>query len=201
MRTWLRQWGRSERTRTDQDETAMPGMLPEDVMVDLMGRTEVESDLAFADLLRRHHRGAIRLAQTELREGSLPEVQELLGGWLTPSSVRLASSSSGARSGRRCPSADRRAGAGARPSAWGGTARTILRGQVLGRNLTRLRLSLTTASGLPGHRPEGRGPGRLHAVGRWQLRNPERTDLRLKWNIGMALCLDWTIYVRARHMG
>ncbi len=77
MRSWLRQWGQSEKAGTDQGETTMPGMLPEDEIVDLMGRTEVQFDLAFADLLRQHHRGAIELAQTELRAGFLPQVKEL----------------------------------------------------------------------------------------------------------------------------
>ena len=55
----------------------MPGMMSEADMRRLMEATGPEFDLAFADMMAAHHLGAIDMANTELKDGSLPEVTRL----------------------------------------------------------------------------------------------------------------------------
>jgi uncharacterized protein (DUF305 family) len=43
----------------------------------LMAATGTEFDLAFVEMMATHHQGAIAMANTELKEGSVPEVTRL----------------------------------------------------------------------------------------------------------------------------
>jgi uncharacterized protein (DUF305 family) len=55
----------------------MPGMMRQAEMQRLMDLQDVRFDLAFIDMMTAHHRGAIQMANTELRDGSLPQVKDL----------------------------------------------------------------------------------------------------------------------------
>ena len=78
MRQWLQAWGKPEAMPgMDHDQTAMPGMMGQDEMDQLMGLKGTQFDLAFVDMMSRHHQGAIQMASTELTDGSLPEVKQL----------------------------------------------------------------------------------------------------------------------------
>ena len=55
----------------------MPGMMSETDMSQLMGTRHHDFDLMFLDMMTDHHQGAIEMATTELRDGSLPEVKRL----------------------------------------------------------------------------------------------------------------------------
>jgi uncharacterized protein (DUF305 family) len=75
MRGWLRSWGKPE--GMDHDQMAMPGMMGQAEMDELMGLKGARFDLAFIDMMTRHHQGAIQMANTELKKGALPEVKQL----------------------------------------------------------------------------------------------------------------------------
>ena len=78
MRQWLQAWGKPEAmTGMDHGQTAMPGMMDQGEMDQLMDLKGARFDLAFVDMMSRHHRGAIEMANTELKDGSLPEVKQL----------------------------------------------------------------------------------------------------------------------------
>jgi uncharacterized protein (DUF305 family) len=80
MQGWLQAWGKSGHSMDSMpggDHGAMPGMMSEADMTKLTGLRSTKFDLAFVDMMIMHHQGAIEMAQTELREGSLPEVKQL----------------------------------------------------------------------------------------------------------------------------
>ncbi len=78
MRGWLRAWGKPEAMAgMDHDQMGMPGMVDQGEMDELMGLRGARFDLAFVDMMTRHHQGAIQMANTELKDGSLPEVKHL----------------------------------------------------------------------------------------------------------------------------
>jgi uncharacterized protein (DUF305 family) len=52
-------------------------MMSEADMRRLMEATGPEFDLAFVEMMAAHHQGAIDMANTELKDGSLPEVTRL----------------------------------------------------------------------------------------------------------------------------
>jgi uncharacterized protein (DUF305 family) len=78
MQGWLQDWGKSA-TPQGMDHGAMhtPGMMSEAEMRQLMATRNQDFDLAFVDLMSTHHQGAIDMATTELRDGSLPKVKRL----------------------------------------------------------------------------------------------------------------------------
>jgi len=55
----------------------MPGMMSEADMRQLGLSKDEDFDFAFLDMMTAHHQGAIEMATTELRDGSLPEVKQL----------------------------------------------------------------------------------------------------------------------------
>ncbi len=78
MRGWLRSWGKPEAmTGMDHDQTSMPGMMDQAEMDQLQGLKGAQFDLAFVDMMTRHHQGAIQMANAELEDGSLPDVKQL----------------------------------------------------------------------------------------------------------------------------
>jgi uncharacterized protein (DUF305 family) len=78
MRGWLQSWGKPEAMAgMDHDQMAMPGMMDQGEMDELKGLEGARFDLAFIDMMTRHHQGAIDMANTELKDGSLPEVKQL----------------------------------------------------------------------------------------------------------------------------
>jgi uncharacterized protein (DUF305 family) len=78
MQGWLRSWGKPEAmTGMDHEQMAMPGMMDQTEMDRLRGLKSTRFDLAFVEMMRRHHQGAIDMANTELKDGSLPEVKQL----------------------------------------------------------------------------------------------------------------------------
>jgi uncharacterized protein (DUF305 family) len=78
MQGWLRDWGKpATPAGTDHGAMHMPGMMSEAEMRRLMATRNQDFDLAFVDLMTTHHQGAIDMATTELRDGSLPKVKRL----------------------------------------------------------------------------------------------------------------------------
>ena len=80
MQAWLRTWGKPatpSEGHGGHGDTEMPGMMTDADMRRLMESTGTEFDLAFVDMMAAHHQGAIDMANTELKDGSLPEVTRL----------------------------------------------------------------------------------------------------------------------------
>jgi uncharacterized protein (DUF305 family) len=80
MRGWLRSWGKPatpSEGHGGHGDTEMPGMMSEADMRRLMEATGAEFDLAFVEMMAAHHQGAIDMANTELKDGSLPEATRL----------------------------------------------------------------------------------------------------------------------------
>jgi uncharacterized protein (DUF305 family) len=80
MQGWLRSWGKPETPpegHGGHGDTEMPGMMSEADMSRLMESTGTEFDLAFVEMMTDHHQGAIDMANTELKDGSLPQVTRL----------------------------------------------------------------------------------------------------------------------------
>lgn len=61
----------------DHGASPMPGMMSDAEMEELKGLKDTRFDLAFVDMMARHHNGAIEMANTELRTGSVGEVKQL----------------------------------------------------------------------------------------------------------------------------
>jgi uncharacterized protein (DUF305 family) len=80
MKGWLSSWGKPETPpegHGGHGETEMPGTMSEADMSRLMEATDNEFDLMFVEMMAAHHQGAIDMANTELKEGSLPEAKRL----------------------------------------------------------------------------------------------------------------------------
>jgi uncharacterized protein (DUF305 family) len=77
MEGWLQRWGEASPGGMDHDAMQMPGMMSDADMQRLMDLEGAKFDLAFLDMMTAHHQGAIEMANTELRDGSLPEVKDL----------------------------------------------------------------------------------------------------------------------------
>jgi len=78
MQGWLKSWDKpATPTGTDHGAMQMPGMMSEADMGQLMAIKNQAFDLAFVDMMTAHHQGAIDMANTALRNGSLPEVKRL----------------------------------------------------------------------------------------------------------------------------
>jgi uncharacterized protein (DUF305 family) len=78
MQGWLRAWGKpATPAGTDHGAMHMPGMMSELEMRQLRLSNGRDFDLAFVEMMTAHHQGAIDMANTELRDGSLPEVKRL----------------------------------------------------------------------------------------------------------------------------
>ena len=80
MEGWLRGWGKPatpSEGHGGHGDTEMPGMMSEADMRRLMESSGTEFDLTFVDMMADHHQGAIDMANTELKDGSLPEVTRL----------------------------------------------------------------------------------------------------------------------------
>jgi uncharacterized protein (DUF305 family) len=80
MQNWLCSWGKPATPpegHGGHGDTEMPGMMSMSDMRGLMESTGTEFDLAFVEMMAVHHQGAIDMANTELKDGSLPEVTRL----------------------------------------------------------------------------------------------------------------------------
>jgi uncharacterized protein (DUF305 family) len=77
LQGWLRSWGKPATPEgMGHGGMEMPGTMSEADMRHLMEATGSEFDLAFVEMMAAHHQGAIDMAKTELRDGSLPEVKQ-----------------------------------------------------------------------------------------------------------------------------
>ena len=80
LQGWLRSWGKPETPpegHGGHGDTEMPGTMSEADMRRLMEATGGEFDLMFVEMMAAHHQGAVDMANTELKDGSLPEVKQL----------------------------------------------------------------------------------------------------------------------------
>jgi uncharacterized protein (DUF305 family) len=77
LQGWLRSWGKPETPAgMAHGGMEMPGTMSEADMNHLMDLQNEKFDLAFVEMMAEHHRGAIDMAKTELKDGSLPEVKQ-----------------------------------------------------------------------------------------------------------------------------
>ena len=77
---WLRNWGKPATPpegHGGHGDSEMPGMMSDADMRRLMESTGTGFDRAFVEMMAVHHQGAIDMANTELKDGSLPEVTRL----------------------------------------------------------------------------------------------------------------------------
>jgi uncharacterized protein (DUF305 family) len=78
LQGWLKSWAKPATPEgTDHGAMKMPGMMSEADMRQLRLLRSEDFDRLFLDMMSAHHEGAIQMATTELRDGSLPEVKRL----------------------------------------------------------------------------------------------------------------------------
>jgi uncharacterized protein (DUF305 family) len=78
MQGWLQAWGKPAAPQgMDHGGMQMPGMMSEADMRQLTATRNQDFDLLFLEMMAAHHQGAIEMANTELRDGALPEVKRL----------------------------------------------------------------------------------------------------------------------------
>jgi uncharacterized protein (DUF305 family) len=77
LQGWLRTWGKPATPSEGHGGMEMPGTMSEADMSRLIDLQDAEFDLAFVEMMAAHHQGAIDMANTELKDGSLPEVKQL----------------------------------------------------------------------------------------------------------------------------
>jgi uncharacterized protein (DUF305 family) len=78
MQGWLQAWGKPATPQgMDHGGMHMPGTMSEAEMRQLMATKNQDFDLTFLGMMTAHHQGAVEMANTELRDGSLPEVKQL----------------------------------------------------------------------------------------------------------------------------
>jgi uncharacterized protein (DUF305 family) len=77
LQGWLRSWDKPVTPEgMGHGGMEMPGTMSEADMNRLMDLQDAEFDLAFVEMMAAHHQGAIDMAKTELKDGSLPEVKQ-----------------------------------------------------------------------------------------------------------------------------
>jgi uncharacterized protein (DUF305 family) len=77
LQGWLRSWDKPATPEgMGHGGMEMPGTMSEADMSRLMESTGTEFDLAFAEMMAKHHQGAIDMAKAELKDGSAPEVKQ-----------------------------------------------------------------------------------------------------------------------------
>ena len=77
LQGWLRSWNKPATPEgMGHGGMEMPGTMSEADMAHLMDLEGTEFDVAFAEMMVAHHQGAIDMAKTELRDGSLSEVKQ-----------------------------------------------------------------------------------------------------------------------------
>jgi uncharacterized protein (DUF305 family) len=79
MQAWLTRWRQpaAANASTQHDPSQLPGMLAEGQLERLQTLTGAQFDLGVVTMLRTHHSGAVKLAETELRAGASEEVKAL----------------------------------------------------------------------------------------------------------------------------
>jgi uncharacterized protein (DUF305 family) len=78
MQGWLQAWGKPAAPQgMDHGSMHMPGMMSEAEMRQLTATRQQDFDLLFVEMMTAHHQGAIEMANTEFRDGSLPQVKRL----------------------------------------------------------------------------------------------------------------------------
>ena len=84
MQGWLRLWELPTESSPGQymawmgmPSTAMPGMASDADLVRFRAQTGVPMDVAFLQLMLRHHRGGLSMMQEEAEHGSVPVVTQL----------------------------------------------------------------------------------------------------------------------------
>jgi uncharacterized protein (DUF305 family) len=77
LQGWLGSWGKPATPEgMGHGGMEMPGTMSEADMSELMDLQDAKFDLAFVQMMGDHHQGAIDMAKTELKDGSLPEVKQ-----------------------------------------------------------------------------------------------------------------------------
>ncbi|RVX42629.1 uncharacterized protein (DUF305 family) [Nonomuraea polychroma] len=77
MRGWLTEWGKPESDPEGHMGHGMPGMLSEQEMNRLEAAKGKAFDKLFVQQMIAHHKGAIKMARTEQKDGSNPQAKEL----------------------------------------------------------------------------------------------------------------------------
>lgn len=81
MTSWLQAWGKDTSMAghggMGHGGMEMDGMSQEEAMSHLEGLTGAEFDRRFLELMMAHHRGAVEMAGTELKDGANPQALQL----------------------------------------------------------------------------------------------------------------------------
>lgn len=75
MTAWLEQWG--ETMDQSMQGMDMSGGMSKEEMAQLEGASGAEFDRMFLEMMREHHRSAVEMAQTEVKEGQNADAVEL----------------------------------------------------------------------------------------------------------------------------
>lgn len=77
LTAWLQEWGAPPPSGGQAGHGAMPGMMTEEQMNQLRQAMGGEFERHFVTMMVEHHRGAIEMAQVELRDGKNAEAKAL----------------------------------------------------------------------------------------------------------------------------
>jgi len=77
LEQWLQRWGKPIQPEGVDAETLPPGLLTDQQLNQLDALTGTKFDTAFVDAFTTLHQEAVKLAETELADGSLGEVRQL----------------------------------------------------------------------------------------------------------------------------
>jgi uncharacterized protein (DUF305 family) len=82
MRSWLKSWGKPQSPGMDHGSMdhgggAMPGMMSDDDMDELMAAKGTDFDRKFAQMMIDHHNGAIDMAKDEQKNGRNADAKKL----------------------------------------------------------------------------------------------------------------------------
>jgi uncharacterized protein (DUF305 family) len=77
LQAWLQRWGKPLQPAGADSEALPPGLLTEEQLNQLGALRGAPFDLALIDAFTGMHREAVKLAETELADGSLGEVRQL----------------------------------------------------------------------------------------------------------------------------
>lgn len=97
MSGWLTGWGEPVPSRSmsgmDMDSMDMGGMMSEQDMSRLENATGAEFDRMWLTMMVQHHRGAVAMAKTELREGQNEDAKQLARAVVDAQSKEIATMS------------------------------------------------------------------------------------------------------------
>lgn len=94
MSSWLKAWGKPVPNEMSgmqsMDGMSMDGMMTEQEMNDLSKATDVQFDRMWLSMMIKHHKGAVKMAQTEVAQGQNPEAKKVAQDIVTAQNAEIA---------------------------------------------------------------------------------------------------------------